>query len=287
VVRPLFGDPHVHEILGAAFDDAFNAPLERSLFLYCDEFDYRDCRRPEATMNKLKNLITEPRIAIRGMRQDAVMADSYTNVIIASNSAAPVQLAPTDRRFNIPPAQERPISVVDGEIEGIANELEEFAAFLAARQTSAEKARTILMSDARAVMITASLTSVDNLFAALRSADLEFFIRFVCAQPSTFDPIQHQFFSNLIRRWADDCRNNRMSLLDLTEVQTVYGYVLSTRIAPAKLLRMYSLHRIPITGANSVVVHWTASEDALNTLDATSVDTQNIVPLRPTYAHAN
>lgn len=96
VIRPLFGNSHTHETLGASFDDAFNAPLERALFLYCDEFDYRDCRRPEATMNKLKNLITEPRIAIRGMRQDAVMVDSYTNVIIASNHPAPVHLAPTD-----------------------------------------------------------------------------------------------------------------------------------------------------------------------------------------------
>lgn len=173
---------------------------------------------------------------------------------------------------------------MDGEIEGIELELPEFAAFLAARNTSAEKARTILMSDARQVMITASLTSVDNLFAALRSGDLDFFIRFVCSQPSTYDPIQHQYFSNLVRRWAEDARASRLTTLDLTEVQTVYGYVLSARIAPAKLLRMYSLHRVAVTGANTVVLTWRASSDALSSLDNAAADAPNVVTMRTVHA---
>ncbi|MCK4821937.1 hypothetical protein KA005_39600, partial [bacterium] len=85
IIRPLLGEKYVNELIIDNLSDQFNQYLETSLILWIDEFSVGDGRNASALMNKLKNLVTENTVTIRGMRRNPVQRQVYNNIIIASN----------------------------------------------------------------------------------------------------------------------------------------------------------------------------------------------------------
>lgn len=244
VLRPIFGPQHALEYTGAQLEDSFNGPLEQAIILWIDEFHYESARSGGKVMNMLKNLITESMIPIRYMRQETMMLPNFTNVIIATNHPDPVRLAIHDRRFNVAPGQETPIGLTSAEYNSIKDELPVFTSFLMNYTVDVDRVRTVLKNAARENMIQAAQTSVEKFFDSIRSGDLAFFLDFMAEEMPMQDTLVYTNFQKALTAWSTAAARNAVCFLSLDEIRAAYQYIIGTPIAPAKIKRMLSIHRL-------------------------------------------
>jgi hypothetical protein len=265
ILKPLFGSAHVLEVTGQVLEDQFNGPVEQALLLGIDEFHHESARSSSSVMNKLKNLITEEDISIRAMRTDTYMVKNHTAVILMTNHPDPVALATTDRRFNVPPAQETPLVLTEAEIAGIADELAIFADFLGSYAVSEAQVRRVIMTDARTRMIAASMTSVERFFDKFRTGDLNFFAAFIDIKMPMQDQILYFEFDRVVKSWIDDFEAGRHSTVSLHDLRSVFHYIIGTPTAPAKLKRMLDVYRVDYRSSPSLAIgmQWAIDEEQL------------------------
>jgi len=266
ILKVIFGHSHVLEYTAGQIEDQFNAGLETAIILGIDEFHHESARSSGAVMNKLKNIITEDRLAIRAMRQDAIMLPNYTNVMIFSNHPDPVYLASHDRRFNVAPAQEVPLRMTEVEIDAIEEELDDFATYLASVEVDHEQVRRILMNEARSRMIVASQTSIERLFEAFRMGDLQYFIEYVSMKMPLQDSMMFSEFTIVIGEWSKAAQADLLCAVTLDDIKAVYQYIIGTPTSPAKLRRMLAVYRLQFEGGiQGISVKWGVNPDVLDT----------------------
>lgn len=177
IISPLIGPDYCKTIrLAALEEDMSNAYLEDTVFLMIDESKTTQIRNYEKVMAMLKNLIVEPRIAIRKMYTDAYMAPNYVNVIVTSNHPDAMYISNTDRRFNVGVYQQHRLHLTDEDIQRIGDELWDFAKILRTMPVNAQQARRVLENAARERMMYLTETSISVATTALREGNLEFFI---------------------------------------------------------------------------------------------------------------
>jgi hypothetical protein len=265
ILKPLFGHMHVLEYTAAQLDDTFNAGLETAIILGIDEFHYESARTGGNVMNKLKNIITEDRLAIRAMRQDAIMLPNFTNVLIFSNHPDPVYLASHDRRFNVAPAQEVPLRMTEAEIEEIESEVRTFANFLWSFEVNQEDVRRILLNEARSRMIVASQTSIERVFEAFRMGDLQYFTEYVSMKMPMQDTLLFNEFAAVITDWARAAVSGDKCAVTIDEIKAVYHYIIGQPQSPAKLRRMLAVYRLQFEGGiQGISVQWGITPEVLD-----------------------
>lgn len=103
------------------------------------------------------------------------MAENFSSMIFASNKPGPVEVAPDDRRFNVAPYQNDPISLTATEVDDkIPRELATFYRWLMNFKANPDKARKPLISDARKMLIDINRTAIDTVVDALYAGDMQF-----------------------------------------------------------------------------------------------------------------
>jgi hypothetical protein len=270
VLKPIFGNDYCSMSSVHVFEEKFNASLESTLLLDIDEFSVEHIRSPDAVMDKLKNLVTEPHIEVRAMRTDAYQARNFTNVIITTNHPDPIRLPRNDRRFNVPPYQEKPLNstnYVDGWFETVVGQVPAFASFLAHYDVDKEKVHTILYTEAREALIRLTMATHETLFNAIRDGDLDYFLTFFAeAAPVTVNPMLEQQFYNIVYSWLNDALNDRQSVFSVTELYTVYTAVQDRRTSQSRLIKMadrYKLEDTTVKGRRHFCTNWIASDEAI------------------------
>lgn len=252
ILRPLFGHQHVTEWTAAQVEDQFNAQLANTLILWLDEFKTTDTRTPGLVMNRIKNYITEETLQIRGMRKDTITVPNHLAIIVASNHPDPLALDPSDRRFNVCPAQETPLVTTDEEVNAIADELPAFASFLKHYEVDAERVRRVLLNEARQQMIEASMNSVEQFFARVRKGDLEWFLDFCQDMQPIDNLLAYQRFEDVLEKWCRrtmlcEDRQGREVKVTRDELLAAYTYVVGGRApSKAKFSRQCAIYRVQI-----------------------------------------
>jgi len=234
ILQPIFGERYVVQITGENLDDQFNAAWEECIFLFIDEFNLHAGDTLQKAYNKLKNVITEDRVAIRGMRRDIATTRSYINLIMATNAGTALPLSPTDRRFNIAPAQDKRLEITPLEISQLEAELPELCEFLGSIQTDQVLAATVLDNSARRNLINRSFTSVDLFFAALKSGDIEYFLQYIGTSDNTAFDMGEEEFKGIIRSWGE----TGAQFVSGEELNRVYNYLQDSRMSRAKFGRL-------------------------------------------------
>lgn len=242
VIRPLFGDEQVCEILHETFDEQFNAFAENALMIWIDEFSVNNSNNQIKSFNKLKNLVTEEHIMIRRMRSNAVQRRFYANIILATNHPDPIPLGHLDRRFHVAPPQEHPIQITQQEVESIKEELPMFAAYLRRYQVNAKAVNTIRDTDARKRMIEAGQTSVQRIFDALVKGNLDFFMQFIQEKAPLEDGIAYSNFHRAVKRWAANFETEMLVTFD--EIRNVYYHLQGQKKQDIKFQRMLDINRV-------------------------------------------
>lgn len=172
IIAPLLGEWNTCAKRMEEIGGQFNGFLRDCLVLFVDEVEAGRSLYHSTLTAKLKNWIGEPQISIRDMYRPPYMYQNRVNLIFASNKPAPVEVEAGDRRFNVAPRQEVPITITPEEIDHIATELPAFYAFLKHYPANPVRARTPLNNSARKTLIDTNQLAIDVVLQAITRGDL-------------------------------------------------------------------------------------------------------------------
>lgn len=231
ILTPLLGPKYCVSKQIAALEDRFNADLEQCLLFNLDEARIDDSSNARRIVSKLKNMITEPVIEIRAMRANPYKAQSYTNFIFTSNDYDALAIAADDRRYNVAPRQETPITLTTEDIARISGELQAFAGYLAAYAVDVEKAGRPLNNHAKREMRAAGQDATEQFAQAVIDGDLAYFFAFLDTSTSSVtNLVAWSSYKAVLRRWLDNSTSeyvvSRGDLLD------AYIYLMNPKIEP-------------------------------------------------------
>lgn len=250
ILEPIFGKEHTLETLVSHFDDKFNKHLSTALICAIDETKADSSKNLDAFMSKLKNAITEPRIAIRGMRQDLYMAQSFVNFLLFSNSLAVVQIGGTDRRFNVSPRQERTLLEAMARFYGRQPTQDDFdrikdedtplfAGYLKQYKADFNTANRALENESKIKMRLASMDALEQIINSIRDGDLAYFID--CLEESNVTATSnhaYQEYEEVLKTWAENV--GQRTVVSSRELQKVYSFLLK----PGKEMGVQTFNRM-------------------------------------------
>lgn len=180
VLRPLFGPEHVPMRALQNIEEHFNLYMRNAIFLIVDEFHMASSSLGTMKIaDKLKNQITEDTVTIRAMRTNQIEIPNYTNFIFLTNRNDAVKIENGDRRYNIPPRQERKLEEAHPELlknlDALEAELDAFAGYLATFVVEERMVNTCIDNTAKDHMRHVSMSILEEFCEALKRGDLLFF----------------------------------------------------------------------------------------------------------------
>jgi len=207
IITPLAGRDYVQTKRITDLEDGFNGFMDQTLFMLLDEVQITDAKNADSVMAKIKNYIVEPVIPIRAMRTDHYMAPNWMNIILASNKPNPIQIDPTDRRFNVATYQTEKLVISNEDITTIEEELPAFAHQLLSMEVDAHAARTPIDTEAKDHIKYLTRSSIDLFADALNEGNLQYFFEALPAPsdiPSDLDvtaSMKQQYYIGMVRRF--------------------------------------------------------------------------------------
>jgi hypothetical protein len=127
-------------------------------------------------MAKIKNLITEETVSVRGMHREARTVLNHANWILSSNMPDPVAITDSDRRFNVADFQPVKLQITTEEVAAIDGELQQFLDFLRSYTVDRDKARRVIMTAQREQLIHITATTIDLAAKAVVNGNLQYFL---------------------------------------------------------------------------------------------------------------
>ena len=249
ILSPILGHEYCHEMTMDRMEDGFNQYLEQNLLLFIDEAQVGDSKSGERILNRVKNLVTEPRQHIRGMRRNAITRDSYTNIILASNHDEIIRIEDKDRRFNVAPRQETPLPLDYDDIVRIGAELPGFATFLNSYAVSERDVRQVLMNEDRQKLVDLSLTTLDKFFHATRDGDLSYFTQFLTTSITTdVEGLKYHDFARIVLGWVSG--SNEPTNVARDDLRIVYQFLQQAKVSPTKFSRMANKYNLDVKPIN-------------------------------------
>jgi len=176
IMKPLLGHDYVIQRRMDELDSQFNSYLDQCLMFFVDEVQLPEMKNASTIMAKIKNLITEETISIRGMHRESRTVTNHANWVLSSNERDTVTLTDSDRRFNIADYQPYKLDITSEEIEGIEAELQQFYDYLRLYKADRNKARQVVMTAQRSRLINITSTTIDLAAQAIRDGNLQYFI---------------------------------------------------------------------------------------------------------------
>lgn len=213
ILRPLFGETQtvIHNM--SALDEIYNSYLERSFIVAIDEVQTSNMRSEKGVMAKLRNFISEPKVAIRAMYQTAYETTNYSNWLFFSNQPDPITVPKEDRRFNVAPYQPDKLQITQDEIQKqLPAELHDFYQYLMEYKVDENAAHTPLLNEARKTLIGISESSIDTVATAIIQGDFAFFME----QLPT-----NQLQANLDREVVDHYKATLIHLLERKNTRNI------------------------------------------------------------------
>jgi len=226
VIRPIFGNDYCQTKQIRDLRDSFNGWMENAMFVNIDEANAEDVgREAKEIVNALKQWITDPIMSIRHMRATAVNRRSFINFIFTTNDFGILPIQDGDRRFNVAPRQELPISLSPDDLDSIKGELQDFAGYLSGYEVNEIQAHTPLANAAKVDLKDAAESSLDTFFRACREGDLRYFTD--GTDESTGEHESMAVFRLAVDQWIDDVKHDRPS--QVTNTQLKHAHIILCR----------------------------------------------------------
>lgn len=182
IMQRIIGYEYTLNPLLGQFDDQFiSGSLDGKLFVMVDEADQESSKNAPNILAKLKQSITEERVTIRKMRQEAYLGFNSLNFIFCSNKRAPMEIELSDRRFNVAPYQDTRLidvmSLEDINDKALSDEqIKEFCGFLLNLDVDINDVQKAINTEAKRELIETSLNSFSRTIEELKSGNLDYFI---------------------------------------------------------------------------------------------------------------
>jgi hypothetical protein len=287
VLRPLFGEEHVPMRAIQNIEEQYNLYMRQALFLIVDEFHMASASRGTITMaDKLKNQITEDTITIRAMRSNQNEMPSYTNYIFLTNRPDAIKIEQGDRRYNIPPRQERKLDEahpdVIANIDRIENELYHFAGYLQTFKVDERLVRVCIDNTAKEQMRHVSMSVFEEFCQALKDGDISFFADILEITPSNvMQAGEISTAQRFVKGWIAEAKlKDKYSIIPAEHLRTIYHVQTeqNPRLSQREFTKRLSRNNIEVTrkrhpqaGRDSnpirgILVDWTTDDLELQRL---------------------
>jgi hypothetical protein len=227
ILRPLFGTEHVPMRSLQSIEEHFNLYMRTSLFLIVDEFHMASSSLGTMKIaDKLKNQITEETITIRAMRTNQIEVPNYTNFIFLTNRNDAVKIENGDRRYNIPPRQERKLEeahpMLIQELDKIEKELPLLARHLSHFKVNERMVHTCIDNSAKSTMRNVSMSIVEEFAEALKRGDLLFFSDILEINTANVPNMNEVATAQrLVKSWIAGVKNS-VSVIPMEHLRTVF-----------------------------------------------------------------
>ncbi|HIG43930.1 MAG TPA: hypothetical protein EYQ14_25870 [Gammaproteobacteria bacterium] len=262
VLRPIFGGDYFIEIRMDHLNDSFTGWMQQARLILINEANEISMTGDGSkTGEMLKNIITEERLSLRGMRELSKSYDTFFGVILASNSHTPLLLDASDRRFSVCTRQEQPlVSIGDYDIKKNFFDLVEqwdteraaFAKMLYSVTVDDTQVHSAVENYARQTMIESGKTSTDEFCDAVRAGNLDYFLE---AIPD--DSLQTTFSTTiltmantnklLLHRFIESVAGGPISVSS-DELRLLYMMMTGAHqnVNPIRFGRMMAKHGLPL-----------------------------------------
>jgi len=272
ILAPILGPEYVQVKSLSSLEEEYNQYMERSIILMIDESKRTQTKNAEKVLARLKQATTDPVIPIRKMRSDPYMAKNYMNIIIASNYPDPIKLEAGDRRVNVAEYQTKKLRLNADDIKSIRSELTSFASILMNIEVDVEKAKTPLENEARKKLMYLTQNSLEIMFGAITTGNLEFFIDLLPSDSSgSLDPLHSMDLQHYITvlKEAEACAKAKVPhKLTRDQARTLAHYALNDMPKSAHKFSSLSKHhgiqftRVSKEGrkCQAITVDWALSD---------------------------
>lgn len=273
VLTPIIGKPYCLIKQVGALDDRFNAEMQQCLLFLLDESEADNTPQGKRAVARIKNLISEPELEVRGMRANARQLPSYSNHLFFSNQVDAYAIEETDRRLNVAPRQETKLKLTLADLAAIDAERGDFAAYLRGYKVDEEKAHTALDNEAKALMRDASQDALEQMCQAVADGNLAYFMQYADgAIPANVSMINWTNYIELMKRWVE--QTEKPSVVRREDLTTAYMYLLAPPQPPGvhKFMRMLA-HKNLVSRVNhcatqgknvrGFATHWQATPQQL------------------------
>jgi hypothetical protein len=161
----------------------------------------------------LRNLITEPIVTIHKKGVNMYQAESYINLIFASNKPQPVHIPMGDRRFNVGVYQHVRWLPTREEIEVlIPKEREAFMHYIMNRPACIDTARQVLHTEDKAAIQALGVTSIDEFAHTVMGGDLikmwEYMPDERAMNEYALNDVAAQAYASMLKRFVNEERSN-------------------------------------------------------------------------------
>lgn len=252
VLRELFGR-HCLMMGAESLSKPYNAALQTAQILILDEVDV-DQFTSASVESKLRSWIVESPIEIRDMYKPPIEVDNYTNILIFANqgNAAPMQSG--DRRYNVAPRQEMPLSQVasDSLIDSLFYEdnLRAFAYYLQHYAVDASLAHVPLVNEAKLAMQSATLSVPEEIIENLKKGNFDYFMWFLPEPGGAYNPHAlpyRQLMDYLLSRIAQSPSLPAHIGVTKQELRTIFALLAAWDQTSAKFNKALARYGMPIT----------------------------------------
>jgi Family of unknown function (DUF5906) len=183
IITPLFGFRYCKSLKVKDLESRFNGWLSNCLMADIVEADVTGSQAKDVEAS-LRHYITDSPVRVEDKFQHAREVPNFCNVIITSNKFRPLRVPEGDRRFNVSPRQETPLSKAnwlgartgDALLEMIRSELHPFAGYLGACKIDVAQARRPMDTEQREMTIENSATTAERIGRAIKIGDLDWFL---------------------------------------------------------------------------------------------------------------
>lgn len=292
ILKPLMGHDYVIQRRMDEMDSQFNSYLEQCLFFFVDEVQLPEMRNAPTIMAKIKNLITEETVSIRGMHREARTVTNHANWILSSNMPDPVAITSSDRRFNVADYQSFKLNITAEEIASIEGELQDFLDFLRLYDANRDRARKVIMTAQRERLIHITATTIDLAAQAVTHGNLQYFIDELPTDKISYINPRQQMKLGLYREVLQDIlREPHIGAIGRDALHVLFDYLIPETPPSgnkfSSMLKHHGLHVGPCRASGAagtvrgVVADWVITDQMYDIL---KVDRPGAPPVEPKKA---
>ena len=247
VLSPLIGQKYCSMKMISDIEEKFNAWAAENLLFVIDEVKINN--RNMGIINRLKNIITEPRGTIRGMFQEQADADLYANVLFFSNDKDALVIQEGDRRYNVAPRQTKPLLLSNPEITTdpellpkLQKEVSILASILLEYYIDKRALVIPLENLAKHNMKLASEDTIDSFVRALKGGDLEFFVPILEEKMRVTGEDWTVPAKLVVKKLMREYKPKTEGLITLSELMPMYNTLCGKLETKAKFKKMLEHH---------------------------------------------
>jgi len=227
LIQPLFGYDYTHMGITDQVTEDKNLFMEQNLICVVDEFELKNDIQGSQQYARLRSYITEPIVAIRAMRMNAIKRKSYANFVMVTNRPTCMKVEEEDRRMNFAPRQTLPLPVADPDAfrEELKKEITAFADYLRQYKVNKSAVKVSLKNEARAKMIQQSRTSHEEFFFSIKTGNLDFFTDQFLEKPDPMYIAEYLTYQKEVMKWVENASENDNTKITKETLLYIYTWV--------------------------------------------------------------